>query len=764
MADVPGRLQAAVTERYAIKGELGRGGMATVYLARDLKHDRPVALKVLRPELAASLGKERFLREIRIAARLSHPHILPLYDSGEAEGFLYYVMPCVEGESLRDRLNREKQLPLEEALQIAREVADALSYAHGHDVVHRDVKPENILLEAGHAVVSDFGIARAVSAAAGENVTQTGIAVGTPAYMSPEQAAGDPVIDGRSDIYSLGCLLYEMLAGQPPFTGATPQAVLVRRFTDPVPELRTVRGSVPEVVDRVIGKALARVPADRFATAAQFAEALGTSAAAAALKASALLVSKTGRRTTRPHRARKKSIAVLPFVNVSPDKENEYFSDGMTEELIGALSKVEGLHVAARTSAFAFKGKDQDVREIGEQLGVSSVLEGSVRRAGDKLRVTAQLVDTSDGYHLWSETYEREMKDVFAIQDEISRAIVKALQLKLAGGKHAPLIKRHTENLHAYHLYLQGRHFWNRRTEEWLTKATKCLEQAVAVDPDYALAYAGLADCYAVLAIAEYGALAPKQAMPKARAAAQKALEIDSILVEAHTSLAHVVAFFDWRWAEAEERFKRALTLDSQYAIAHHWYAILLAVMGRSEEAIAQQKRAQELEPLSLFINKNLGTILFYARQFDQAVQQYRETLELDPSFSQAHFFLGLAYEGLGRYDDAITEFETAMAAARENTVMLGALGRTYARAGERVRALEILDELNQQSLRHYVPAFNVAMLHLGLGDEDQVFEWLEKACEERSSWLTSLQVDPLFDSLRSDSRFTALVRKVGFQ
>ncbi len=754
------RLRAALTDRYRVERELGRGGMAAVYLAEDVKHHRKVALKVVRPEVAQALGAERFLREIEIAAPLHHPHILPLYDSGEAAGSLYYVMPFVEGESLRERLNREKQLPLDDALQITREAADALSYAHGLAIVHRDIKPENILLEAGHAVVSDFGIARAVSAAGGEGLTQTGIALGTPAYMSPEQAAGEPTIDGRSDIYSLGCVLFEMLTGRAPFTGATPQAMLVRRLTEPAPELRAVRETVPEAVERAVHKALARLPADRFATAAQLADALRASSTEAGAEPSGPLLVRG--RAVRPRRVTRKSIAVLPFVNMSPEKENEYFSDGMTEELISALSKIEGVHIASRTSVFALKGKEQDVRKIGEALGVSTVLEGSVRRAGEKLRITAQLVDTRDGYHLWSETYEREMKDVFVIQDDISRAIVNALQLKLRGRKHAPLIKRHTQNLQAYHLYLQGRHFWDRRTAEWMMKATKCFEHAVEQDPNYALAYSGLADCYAVLAIAEYGALAPKEAMPKATAAAQRALEIDPALGEAHTSLAHITAFYEWQWAEAADGFRRAIELNPRYAIAHHWYATYLAAMGRLDDAVAAEQRAQELEPLSLFINKNLGTMLFYARRYEQAVRQYRETIELDPAFGRTHFFLGLACETLGRYDEAIAEFESALAVSGRSAVILAALGRTYGLAGDRAAAFHVLDELSERSLREYVPAFSIAMLREGLGDRDQAFEWLEKAYDERSSWLTALNVDPLFDNLRSDSRFGTLIKKAG--
>jgi serine/threonine-protein kinase len=355
--------------------------MATVYLAEDLKHHRKVAIKVLRPELAAALGPDRFLREIQLAARLHHPHILPLYDSGEAGGLLYYVMPFVEGESLRDRLARERQLPLEGALQVTREVADALDYAHNRDVVHRDIKPENILLEWGHALVSDFGIARAINAAGSDKVTETGLVVGTPAYMSPEQASGERTLSGCSDVYSLGCVLYEMLAGEPPYTGPTAQAILARRLTDPVPPLRTVRENVPVAVERAIGKALAKVPADRFGTAKEFAEALERTSATAAPE---------------------QSIAVLPFSNMSADPDTEYFSDGITEEIINVLAGLEGLRVAARTSSFSFKSKTPDLAEVGAKLHVRTVLEGGVRCAGNRLRVTVQLINVADGFQLWS--------------------------------------------------------------------------------------------------------------------------------------------------------------------------------------------------------------------------------------------------------------------------------------------------------------------------------------------------------------------------
>jgi len=486
MSGLLGRLQVALAERYRIEREIGRGGMATVYLAEDLKHRRPVALKVLSPNLAASLGTDRFLREIEIAARLAHPHILSLHDSGQADGLLYYVMPYVEGESLRGRLIRERQLPLDDALRISREVADALDYAHGRDVVHRDIKPENILFQAGHAVVSDFGIARAIRVAGVKRFTGSGIAVGTPGYMSPEQAAGVEQLDGRSDLYSLACVLYEMLAGDPPFTGWSAQAILARQAVEPVPRLRTVRDTVPEWLEQVVTKALARAPADRFATAGDFIAALA--------KHGPLAVTAPAPTLVQPLPAAANSIAVLPFVNMSAEPENEYFSDGITEEIINALSAVGSLRVASRTSSFSFKGATQDIRAIAERLQVSAVLEGSVRRADTKLRVTAQLISAADGFHLWSATYEREMKDVFAIQDEIARAIVNALKVKLTSEPRLALVEPHTDNVEAYALYLKARYFWRRKSASGLKKGIEYFEQAIALDPRYSLAYAGLAD------------------------------------------------------------------------------------------------------------------------------------------------------------------------------------------------------------------------------------------------------------------------------
>ncbi|MDQ3222921.1 MAG: protein kinase, partial [Gemmatimonadota bacterium] len=537
MSDVLNRLKAALAGRYHIERELGRGGMATVYLARDLRHDRLVALKVLRPELAHALGPERFLREIRLCARLQHPHIIGVHDSGEAGGQLWFSMPFVEGETLRSRLAREKQLPIDDALRVTAEVADALTYAHQHGIIHRDIKPENILLSGNHALVADFGIARALAGGADERLTDTGLSLGTPHYMSPEQAAGERQLSPRTDVYSLGCVLYEMLAGEPPFTGPNPQAVLAKRLSEPVPHLRSTRDVSPEI-DRTVCRALARSPADRFASVAEFADALrvtsvesGPSTRQVASRqspvkrwwigvvtATLLLAALAGylalSRARAGGSAPAASAAVLPFTDLSPGKDQEYFSDGLTEELITSLSGIQGLRVAARTSSFQFKGQHADVREVGRKLDVRAVLEGSVRKSGDRLRVTAQLSSAKDGYQLWSDSYDRDLADVFAVQEEIARAIVSALRVQLGGKPDSALSAQPTRNLEAYDLYLKGRFSWNQRTGGALKEAVRYLEQAVARDSSFARAWAALADAY--ILVVPYAGLSPKEYWPKA--------------------------------------------------------------------------------------------------------------------------------------------------------------------------------------------------------------------------------------------------------
>src|SRR6266576_1754149 len=745
------RLQDALAGRYTIERELGHGGMATVYLAEDLKHRRRVALKVISPELASALGTDRFLREIHFAARLTHPHILPLHDSGEADGLPYYVMPYVEGVSLRGRLIREPQLPIEDALGITREVADALNYAHNRDVVHRDIKPENILFQTGHAVVSDFGIARAISMADKGRVTGTGIAVGTPGYMSPEQAGGIDQLDGRSDLYSLGCVLFEMLAGDPLFTGSV-QAILARQVLEPLPHLRTFRDTVPEWLEQAVTRALANAPVDRFAGVAEFIAALSTPSPAT--------IAEPATRRVEATPAPEHSIAVLPFVNLSADPENGYFCDGMTEEILNALSAVPSLRVASRTSSFAFKDAPQDIRAIGAKLRVRAVLEGSVRRADTKLRVTAQLINAADGFHLWSHAYDREMKDVFAVQDEIARAIVNALKVNLGTKHDATLVEPHTDNLDAYALYVKARYFWRRKSSSAFKKCIEYFEQAIALDPCYSLAYAGLADSYITLGYWNY--LPPQQVFPRARAAADAAVGIDDRLAEAHTSRACVSLLYDWDWPRAEQGFRRAIQLKDGYSTAHFWYACYLWSMGRAAESVDQATRAQALAQLSPVVNANLCWARYVERRYDEAITQCVHALDLDTHALMTYTVLGQAYAAAARYDDAISALHSAVGFSGGASFTSAALGYACGKGGKRREARKILHELQERSTANYVSPFCVALVHIGLSENDQALDCLDRAYEEHSHWLVYAKVWPLLDDLRSDARFAALLGKVG--
>ncbi len=521
------RLATALAGRYTIEREVGRGGMATVYRAEDVKHRRPVAVKVLHPHIAAHLGSERFLREIQIAARLSHPHILSLIDSGEAGGLLFYIMPFIQGESLRDRLNRTGRLPIAEALQLGRDVAGALGYAHAQGVVHRDIKPENVMLYEGEAMVTDFGIAKGLSAAGSENLTQTGSTVGTPAYMSPEQAAGEDELDGRSDLYSLACMVYETLTGSAPFTGSNPQAVIMKRFSEKPAPLRPSCPDLSPSVESAILRALERRPDDRFTTTSEFAGTL-LQAGPATTPSSAPVTVITPSATRAS-----KSVAVLPFADLSPEKDQDYFTDGIAEEIINALSKIQALRVASRSSSFAFKGKNQDIRDVGEKLGVSTVLEGSVRKAGNRLRITAQLVNVADGYHLWSDRFDRQLEDVFEVQDEIAESIVKALRVVLSENEKRALEQARPENVQAYDYYLKGRQFVHQYREKSLQFARRMFQRAIEVDSNFARAYAGLADCSSML----YNWWDAVEAnLNQAESASKKALELAPELAEAHAS------------------------------------------------------------------------------------------------------------------------------------------------------------------------------------------------------------------------------------
>ena len=729
-------LAAALSGRYAIEREIGSGGMATVYLAHDVRHDRHVALKVLRPEIGAALGGDRFLAEIRVTAKLQHPHVVPLFESGEVAGLLFYVMPFVDGESLRDRLARDRQLPIDEALHIAREVADALAYAHSLGVVHRDIKPENVLLAGGHVLVADFGIARAVTVAGGPRLTETGLAVGTPAYMSPEQAAAGPRIDGRSDVYSLACMLYEMLAGEPPWSGPTAQAVLARRLTDPMPSLVAARETVPAHVEDAIRRALARTPADRFATMSAFADALDKRAA-----------EQSGTR----------SVAVLPFVNLSADPENEYFADGITEDVIAQLSKIRALRVVSRTSVMAFKHREQSLREIADRLRVASLLEGSVRRAGDRVRIVAQLIDAATDEHLWTETYDRQLTDIFAIQSEVALHIAAALRAELSPDERARIGREPTSDVRAYQLYLQGRASYIRYTGDGIRRAITLFEQAIERDPDYALAYAGVANAYTELA--EVGALSAEEAYPRARAAAARALVLDPELSEAHLAAAYGKLVYDFDWDGAEQEFKRALDLSPNSADANDLYGRLCSALERYDEAIAMHQRAQDLDPLAHRVDA--ANSLLRAGRHAQALEAATRAVTLDRDDARGHATLGWVHFRMGRTEEGLAELERAAALSPGTSAWLAQLGQASALAGRTDRAKEILAELEGESAKRYVSPYHLAYVYTGLGQPDRAMDCLERAFEQRAGAIYGIRGSFLFAPLRSHPRFEALLRRM---
>ncbi len=745
------RVSAALAGRYRITQTVGTGGMAVVFRAEDLKHERPVAIKILKPDLASPLWSSRFLREIQIASRLQHPSILGLYDSGEVDGLLYYVMPFVAGESLRARLTRDGPLPIPQAIRLVREVAEGLGYAHEHGVVHRDIKPENILLSSGHALICDFGIARALTLAAADTPTEPGLAIGTPAYMSPEQLAADIDLDARSDLYSLGCVLFEVLAGVPPFRGPTGRSIMAQHSTARPPSLRRLRSDVPAAVDETIARALAKLPEERFATAGELAAALDPPSSAPPLAG----VRRSGT-----------AVVVLPFANLSGDPESEYLSDGISEELMQALAEIEGLRVVGRTSAFAFKGRREDVRDIGERLRADVVVDGSVRVEGGRVRISAQLVNAADGYQLWSARYERPAGDTFAIEDEIAHTIVGVLKSRLSPGEEAtpappsapPPAGRDPV---AHEAYLKGRYHWNKRSDEGIARSIVWFEQAIARAPNDAALHAALADSQLTLGI--YGSAPAPSTMPKAKASAERALALDARSAEAHTALGSVLALYEWAWRLAEDHFRLAVELRPGYPTAHQWRAMhLLAPLARFDEARRALEHARELDPLSPAVLTSLAVLSFFQRDWDRALRELHEVLDLEPGFAAAHYFLGQTDLWRSAGEAALDALARAVSLAGRSGETLAGLAYAQAVTGRVAEALAVLDELTRRAVVSYVSPARIAQIHLGLGDRARALEWLERAADQHCVEVVWLGVHPMFDELLGEPRFRVLLERAG--
>jgi serine/threonine protein kinase/Tfp pilus assembly protein PilF len=734
---------------YRILEKLGEGGMGVVYKAQDTKLDRIVALKFLPKHLLCDEeAKTRFAHEAKAASALNHTNITTIYEIDEVEGECFICMEYVEGKSIKE-LIKEKTLSIEEILKIAIQVAEGLNVAHKKGIVHRDIKSDNIMLtDEGLVKIMDFGLAKLKGVS---KLTKTGTTLGTMQYMSPEQAQGMEV-DQRSDIFSFGVVLYEMITSQLPFKGEHEAAIIYSILNETPEPLARYKANIPEGLQRIVDKALAKNRDERYQHVDD-------------LRADLLKIRREFETSSVLPSTKKPqpSIAVLPFTNLSADKEQEYFCDGMAEEIINALSQVEDLRVVARTSAFSFRGKEIDIREIGRKLSVQALLEGSVRKAGNRVRITAQLINVSDGYHLWSEKFDRDLADVFAIQDEISLAIVDKLKVKLLGHEKEKMLKRYTQNLDAYDLYLKGRYHWNRRMPEALNKAMSHFEQVIRNDPNYALAYTGLADCYSMLA--QVYVLPPKEAFPKAKALAKKALEIDETRAEAHTSLAFALGCFDWDWVGAEREFKRAIELNPNYATAHQWFAMVLVKLGRTSEALQEIHKALELDPFSLIINTSAGFVYLYAGREDKAVEQAEKVLDMDPTFVGAYFILMDVNERKRKYDEAVEAglkgFSLAGFVSQQELTSLREMYASSGRIGYLRRWLEMTQSKAEQG---QVLNYRIASLYARLDETEKAIDYLEKAYEEHDYDLDDLLVDDVFNKLRSDPRFTALLKKMGLE
>jgi len=748
--------------------------MGEVYLAEDMRLGRQVALKFLPASYQYdSERRTRFLKEARAASVLRSPNIAAIYDIGEHDGAMFIAMEYVDGEVLSYRIDR-RTLPTDDVIDIAMQTADALEEAHKAGIIHRDVKSSNLIItERGMVKMLDFGLAKMIE----ENIsidsadptvaiggkTAVGVVLGTVSYMSPEQALGHD-LDTRSDLFSYGVVLYEMLTGKLPFEGANPTEIVDNIIHKEPVAIARYNYDVPPELERIVRKCLEKDRDRRYQNAREVwtdLHNLRRDAVAVVETISAPVRKSQGSRRSRTRKAID-SLAILPLINEGGDPDTEYLSDGITESIINHLSQLPKLRVMARNTVFRYKGREVNPQRIGEELGVRATLTGRVLQRADVLIIKAELVDTADGSHLWGEQYNRRLSDIFSIEEEISKEISDKLRLKLSGAEKKQLTKRYTENTRAYQHYLKGRFYWNKRTADGLTKGIEHFKLAIELDPGYALAFAGLADSYNILA--SYSALAPREAFPLSKNASTRALELDNKLAEAHTSLAFAKFGYDWDWAGAEREFKQAIHLNPRYPYVYNFYSVLLAALGRFEEALTHASYAQELDPLSLPINTNLGWILYLTRRYDDAIKQYEKSIDLDDGFALAHRRLAQTYQQIQRYNRAEAEFQKAAALSSGDLELLTARGHFYATVGDTNRANKILKQLDGLAKTRYVPSYLVARIYLGLGEIDRVFELLEKALDERYGYLAYLYVEPMFDPVRNDPRFVDLAHRVGIK
>ncbi|MBP7049455.1 MAG: protein kinase [Phycisphaerae bacterium] len=753
--DMPGpRLAPGVRiGHFEIEQVIGQGGMGIVYLARDITLGRPVAVKCLPPELLADRTiRSRLEREARLLALLSHPNIAAIYERiEETEGTTYLILEYVPGPSLADRI-AGGSLRLEEALSVACQTAGALAAAHEHGIIHRDLKPGNIkITPEGDVKVLDFGLAKAIQETKSQGqhstITEPGRVMGTPAYMSPEQTAGDPV-DHRTDIWSLGVVVYEMLTGTLPFEGVTQQALTHSILHGEPKRLTHLRRDAPMELERMLTRMMQKDHLKRPESMKTVVEELQ------AMRRDTITDASTSNRPP--------SIAVLPFVNMSADPDQEYFCDGMAEEVINALTQIPDLRVIARTSAFFYKGKDVTIREIGRELEVATILEGSVRKAGNRLRITAQLIDTTGGHHLWSERYDRNLDDVFAIQDEITLAIVDQLKPKLLGDVKARVVERQAVEPEVYDLYLRGCHFRADFKPEAVPKAIQYFQQAIERDPTYAPACAELAVMYCQAPM--FGQMLPAEAIPRAKEMALKAVQIGEGLPEPHTALGFFKTQFEWDWTKAQQCFERAIELNPGYAMAHRLYAVHLLYRGRTDEAMAEIERSLHLDPLSVIANRQSVCVYCFASQYDRALEAARRTLELDASAPFIHLFIGMAYAARSMYEEALAELEKEKEIAKGRYAWPEAWSAyVHASAGQPERAREECDRLLARAKQRYVSPYLLACAHWLTGQDAEGFEWADRAFEEHDPWLCFIRYGPL-ENLRSDPRYRALLRKMNLE